>query len=240
MRTAFSCLALAALLALTACAAPHAPRLGMVQDRKTGLQYGSIVEQDYFIDPSQFNNPKIKVNIRNTSGDPEFDLNFLRPMLEEAFAGKGYEPTQDDDFGILLDVNVVYSGSASENAALEYGLVGGYVGGVSAMKSSAPQAMPTNIASGVAIGSILGSYVTEDTYLIVANIGLAIKGEDIGTTKKFISFSGREKEEKKAFRNFRARAFNRVSVFAGGNNTPQSDIARGVRERFKRILADII
>jgi len=95
-------------LMLGACAPQQ--RMGMVVDPKTQLQYGSVVERNILIDSSQFKNKKLKLRIRNTSGDPAFDLYGFQARLESSYTSKGYEVADSDDFGLLVDVNVVYSG----------------------------------------------------------------------------------------------------------------------------------
>lgn len=57
---------------LGSCAPPQ--RMGMVVDPATGLQYGSVIEKNIVVDSSQFENKRIKVRIRNTSGDAAFDM----------------------------------------------------------------------------------------------------------------------------------------------------------------------
>ena len=43
-------------------------RLGMAMNPRTGVAEGSAIQKNIFIDPSQFENKKVKVSIRNTSG----------------------------------------------------------------------------------------------------------------------------------------------------------------------------
>lgn len=93
---------------LYSCNSPQ--RMGMVKDPNTGLQYGSVIQRNLIVDSSQFVNKKLKLRIRNVSGDADFDLHNFRNNLESAYSSKGYQITNTDDFGILLDINVVYSG----------------------------------------------------------------------------------------------------------------------------------
>lgn len=101
-------------LLISACAPSQ--RMGMVLDPETGLQFGSKVEKNIVIDPGQFENSGIKVRIRNTSGDQNFDLYSFKNSIENSYAKKGFSIT-NKDYGILLDINVVYSGQASQNMA---------------------------------------------------------------------------------------------------------------------------
>jgi hypothetical protein len=142
-------------------------RMGMVVDPETRLQYGSVVERNILIDSSQFKNKKLKLRIRNTSGDPAFDLYGFRSRLEQSYASKGYALTAGDDFGLLVDVNVVYSGQTRTDLRQEFGFLGAAAGGtagaIAGTGGSAEAGAAIGIISGAALGTIIGSYVTEDT-----------------------------------------------------------------------------
>ena len=43
------------------------------------------IEKNFVIDSSQFNDKRIKVRIRNTSGDPNFNLNELQDHLKKQY-----------------------------------------------------------------------------------------------------------------------------------------------------------
>jgi len=90
-------------IVLTGCLNPPT-RLGMVKDPATGLMYGSIIEGNVITDPSFYINRKVKVRIRNTSGDIAFNLKSFTQQVRDALAASGYEPTTDEDFGLLIDV----------------------------------------------------------------------------------------------------------------------------------------
>ncbi|NQU71436.1 MAG: hypothetical protein HQ514_12860 [Rhodospirillales bacterium] len=218
-------------------------RLGMVMDRETGLQYGSTVSRNIIVDASQFVNRKVKIRIRNTSGDPAFDLHQFRAALERTYANKGYEPSQQDGFGILLDVNVTYSGQVSHNKAEELGLLGASAGGIAGTAKGGGIGAATGIVTGATLGAVIGSHITEDTYIVTAQVNLAIMKlapENNGMTIVFNSSQKREHQKRKAVRPFEQRLKNRIAVYAGGDNTPQATIAGNVRQRFIRILSDII
>jgi hypothetical protein len=138
--------------------------MGMVVDPATGLQYGSVIEKNLLVDASQFSDKSIKVNIRNTSGDPAFDLHGFRAALENAYRAKGYEPTRSAEFAILIDINVMYSGQISQNMTNEFGFLGAAGGGVAgAAIGGDTTGAVAGILSGLAIGVIVGSHVSEDT-----------------------------------------------------------------------------
>ncbi len=60
-------------IALISACAPQS-RMGMVVDSETGLQIGSAIEKNIVIDSSQFTDRRMKLRIRNSSGDPAYDL----------------------------------------------------------------------------------------------------------------------------------------------------------------------
>ena len=226
------------LAALSACASQSR---GMVEDPETGLLYGSAIDNNITIDPSEFENAAIKVNIRNTSGDPNFDLYAFRDRLEQSYRAKGYEPTRGNDYGLRVDVNVVYSGHVSENVAGQYGLLGAAAGGVGGYVSPYNGGAAVGAISGAALGAILGSYITDDTYIVVAETTLHIMRHDSRNKQTTIVFTGSPEKEKKT--NFHAagkilRA--QISVYAGGRNVEQREIVQGVQQRFARILSDVI
>jgi hypothetical protein len=232
-----------AVLTTGACAPQQ--RMGMVVDPNTGLQYGSIIEKNIVIDSSQFENNKIKVRTRNTSGDQAFDLHTFIGQLKSSYESKGYVVTEGNDYGMLIDVNVTYSGQASQNMSSQFGFLGAAAGGLGGAARSNNQllAATTGIIAGATLGSIIGSYVTEDTYIIVANVSLGIVEPKQGKKETTIVFSSSKKKTKKedtGFKSFRQRISTGISVFAGGRNTPQSEITEGVRQRFTRIISDVI
>lgn len=232
---------LACLVAITSCAPRQ--RLGMVMNSKTGLQYGSTVSSNIVVDASQFTNRRVKVRIRNTSGDAAFDLHRFRAQLERSYADKGYEPSQKDGFGILLDVNVTYSGQVSRSKAEELGLLGASAGGIAGTAKGGTIGAAAGIVTGATLGAIIGSHITEDTYIVIALVNVAImkqSPEKDGTTIVFSSSRRKEYRKRKAVRPFEQSLRNRIAVYAGGDNTPQATISSNVRQRFIRILSDII
>ena len=209
-------LAMAAVfsLALAACTNPPS-RMGMVKDPETGLQFGSVVERNFVTDASLYQNRKIKVRTRNTSGDNAFDLGRFTQQLRDAYAANGYEPTDGDDFGLLIDVNVMYSGQIQTNLAKEYGFLGAAGGGLAGAARSNGGAIATTgaVLAGAVFGSIVGSYVTDDTYIIVSRVTFAEVREKPGASKS-ISFSRspnyRQEEEDEAEWEKQQRSFQKT------------------------------
>ena len=234
-------------LAAVACASPS--RLGMVKDPETGLQFGSTVEKNIVTDPSFFHNRKIKVRIRNTSGDVAFDLKGFKHQIEAAYAQAGYHPAEGDDFGLLVDVNVMYSGQVQNSLTKEFGFLGAAAGGLAGVSRGDAMAAVAGTVAGATLGSIIGSYVTDDTYIIVTRVTFGIvKGPPRSDGKKIVfsrSVAGtkedeEEREERRSARGISDSQSSGVAVYAGGRNVVQAEIAGQVRERIVRIIRDII
>jgi hypothetical protein len=240
------------LLALTlgGCVGASTTRMGMVkQEDGSGLMIGSTVERNIVTDASFYKNKKVKVRIRNTSGDTAFDLNGFRSQIESAYGNIGFEPTSEDDFGILIDVNVRYSGQIQTNMSAEYGFLGGAAGGLAGASIGTTRTdVGIGAVSGATLGSIVGSYVTDDTYIIVTSVTVAtVTDRSTSKPSKTITFSRSRQpdEEDEEDKNRSKRGLKRsvqtgVAVYAGGSNTSQSEIAGIVRARIARIVGNII
>lgn len=229
------------LVTLDGCAPTS--RYGMVRQEKTGLQYGSVIENNVFIDPSQFGNNSIKVTVRNTSGDTAFDLHNFKNRLASSYAAKGYEINDGSDFGIKIDLNVLRSSQIQDNYAVEFGFLGAAAGAAAGYKADSTGATPIGAVSGLALGSILGSYVVDDTYIIIAEVTIGTL--DRRRKKKRITFSDSPKirdleKDDPTFKPFRRVVSTKIAVFAGGRGVPQSRIAEEVRQRLVKIVSDII
>lgn len=244
--TAFLC-----AIALSACVSSTQDRMAMVRDENSGLLIGSTVEKSIVTDPSLYKNNKIKIRIRNTSGDTAFDLYGFQSRLEDTYRTIGYEPTAEGDFGILVDVNVKYSGHIRDDLAIEYGFLGAAAGYIAGQRSRTEGGKAIGTLAGATIGSVMGSFVAEDTYIIVSEVSVAAIKERY-TTKpaKTVTFSRSPKtpaeiEDEEETRRHPKRSLAKVigtgvAVYAGGTNTAQSEIVGMVRERIARIVGNII
>lgn len=236
---------LLAVFYLVGCA--DTSRMGMVKDNKTGLQFGSQIERNIFIDSSQFKNKTIKITTRNVSGDQAYQLSSFNNSLNNAFSSKGYIPTTSDSFGIKLDLNVLYSGQIQQNMASQFAFLGASTGGVIGHRShSGAEGIAAGAIVGATVGSILGSYITDDTYIVVAeiNFGVTDSIENAQIDKKIITFGSSPKLQEenipKNFKPFREVMRTKIAVFAGGRNVSQQQIADQVRQRLISIVSDSI
>jgi len=236
----------ACVLALTGCA--QNARMGMVTDPQSGLMYGSTIEKNLVTEPSFYRNRKIKVRTRNTSGDTAFGLKEFTDKLNNTYAEKGYEPTNEEDFGLIMDINVMYSGHIQQNSSSTFAFLGAATGSIKGARSSTAYGKNIGLVSGATLGGILGTHVTEDTYMIIARVTFgSVKKAKV--SKKTVTFSRSEKmkniddpdEEEKVYnRGFKKTYTTQVAAYAGGSNVSQQEIIEEVRKRIIRIVGDYI
>lgn len=225
-------------------------RMGMVRDEQTGLQFGSVVERPITTDPSFYRNRKVKLRLRNTSGDPAFDMAGFAAQIREAYRNAGYIPVEGDDFGLLLDVNVVYSGQVQQRLTNEYAFLGAAAGAAAGYgKKENATGTLGGAAAGATLGAILGSYITDDTYIVISHVTFGIVREPLARDGRTIIFDRSvlghpedeaEREERRRQRGFRDTSQTQVAVYAGGRNIGQSQVAGAVRERLARIISDFL
>jgi len=221
-------------------------RMGMVVDEKTGLMYGSAIQDNLITDSSFYTNKNIKVRTRNTSGDTAFNLQDFTEKLVSAYESKGYIPTTKDNFGLLMDINVLYSGQIQTSQSAQLSVIGALMG--STYGGSTNKGNIVASVSGATIGNILGSYITNDTYMVVAEVTFGVV-KKYKLSKKRITFSRSRKlaniddptaNEKVYARGFKKTFTTQFTVYAGGRNINQSAVADEVRQRAVRIAADFI
>jgi len=231
----------------TACSQlPNHSRMGMVVDEKTGLLYGSAIERNLVTDASFYNNRSIKVRTRNTSGDVTFNLKDFTKDLIAAYEAKGYEPTDKDGFGLLMDINVMYSGQIQSTQSSQFSVLGALVGSTYGGGTQKGNIVAT--VTGATLGNILGSYVTDDTYMVVAEVTFGVvktykisqKRVTFSRSKKLVNIDDPTRKEKVFARGFKKTFTTQFTVYAGGRNVKQREIAEEVRKRAVRIAADFI
>lgn len=241
---------LAVVVCLVSCVSRQQNSYHLVKDEASGYSYGAAKSGEFIVDPSMFRNSKLKLRIRNTTGDPALDIHNFRRQLEDAYSSAGYEITDGGDFGILLDVNVRYFGQATEMLPAEYTFLGAAMGGVAGsatgiQRGRAADAVTGGMAGtvvGAALSEILRNYVTQETFIIISSVTMATVMPEYSADERTISFvTGKKIKEKKTnFKGFRSRDTVSLAVYAGGRMAGKSDIIQEVRSRHLRILKDII
>lgn len=245
MKYAFNKAAIAVMILsfLIASGCMNTHRMGMIKDPVTGIQYGSVIGKSFFIDSEQFPNKIVKVSARNVSGDMNYDIRGFKEDLRRAFENKGYEAYKNDGFGLKVDVTVEYSGHIQENMAGSFGLLGAGVGAVAGRRSDKMAAEGIGLVAGATLGAIAGSYVTDDTYIMIAKVTIGIMDSKSGKTVRTISFSSSPKlqeEDDDGFKRFKEVGSTKVAVYAGGRNVSQGQVVEEVKNRLIRIVSDVI
>jgi len=238
------------LVLLVSCVSTQKNKYQLVEDEKTGYSYGAAKSGEFIADPSMFRNSKLKLRIRNTTGDTSLDLKNFRQQLEDSYRSVGYEISNSDDFGILLDINVKYFGQVTEMLPAEYTFLGAAAGGVGGSVVGMRSGKGTDVVTGMAAGTIVGAalteilrnYATEETFIIISSITMGTVMPEHIEDESTISFvTGKKIREKKTnFKGFRSRETINLGVYAGGRMAGKSDIIDEVRNRHLRILKDII
>ena len=231
-----------AIFFLISCA--QQSRMGMLVDKNTGLQFGSIIQRNFVIDPSQFTDSRLKIRLRNTSGESIFNLDQMQDLLSSEYKKTGYSIVSQGEHGLLLDVNVVYVGQTTKNLSKEFTLLGAVAGGIAGhSKTKGDLQVVGGTIAGATIGNILGSYQREETFIIIAEVTLGLLDKNRGVEEKKITFgkTGKTKKQRVSeFQSFRDKISSQIAVFAGGRNISSGTISEEVKKRFEIILADII
>lgn len=227
---------------LAGCAQPL--RYGMVEDRSTGVMLGSVIERNLVIDSSQLVDKNVKLNLRNVSGDPSYDLSIYRTKILESLGRKGFISSEADNFGIKYDVNVLYSGQIRQDLTKEFAFLGAGVGGVASYGGShRTRNLAGGLIGGATLGAVIGSHLQDDTYIVIAEISVAIADQYRGETKKTIVFSSSpplQEAPRSSIKPFEAILQTRLAVYGGGRNVSAGEVAIRVRERLALIAADAI
>jgi len=238
------------VLVLASCVSSQKNKYNLVEDEATGYSYGAVKSGEFIADPAMFRNSKLKLRIRNTTGDSSLDIYNFRQQLEQAYSNVGYKISNGDDFGILLDVNVKYFGQMTDMLPSEYTFLGAAAGGVAGASTGIQGGKPADAITGMAAGAVVGAalteiirnYATEETFIIISSVTMATVMPEFVEDEQTISFvtGKRIKEKKTNFKGFRSRETINLAVYAGGRMASKSDVIDEVRNRHMRILKDII
>lgn len=230
----------AVVVALLSSCAPQS-RMGMVLDRNTGIQVGSAIEKNLVIDVAQFRDNKIKLRIRNVSGDEAFDLEPFRERLRRIYVNNGFQVVSGlDDYALLVDINVLYSGQFTKSLSQQFGFLGAAAGGLAGYATNQTGlSTGVGILAGATLGTIVGSYNQEDTYIVVSEITIGVKGERVVTKSKSITFGSSQSstQTSSGFTSFQERVGTKIAVYAGSKGLQRRQIAGAVRERLSRVIS---
>lgn len=218
----------------------------VVDSSKANRMYGMTSDGlPIFTDPAMFPNRRLKLTLRNLSGDPAWDLDRSREQIHRVFLDKGYEPSNGEDFGLKVDLNVVRSQQYDSDLASEFALLGAATGGIYGAKREGLGVVggtATGIAAGATLGAILGMFATDSIYVVVTEATFGIL-RNATKPRRVVTFDGSprvEEWEESGYASF--RKVNRVTIanYGGGMRVSQAEIADDIRARAIRSLTSFI
>lgn len=234
--------------ALAACRRDN--REDMVLDPKTGRMYGMRSDATLFTDPTMYPNRRLKLTLRNMSGDAAWDLDSTREMLYRGFTSKGYERSDGSDFGLKLDLNVIRSQQFDRSMTNEYGFLGTAGGGLAGAAAGgaldgaggAGVGAGAGMASGAALGALAGYFSTDSIYVVITEAVFAVR-RNASKPRRVVTFDGSprvEEWEESGYGSFHRVHRVQIANYGGGRGVAQSEIAEDIRGRQIRSLISLI
>ncbi|CAA7613457.1 conserved hypothetical protein [Candidatus Terasakiella magnetica] len=221
----------------------------MVVDPNTNRMYGMRSDGvPVFTDPSLFPNRRLKLSVRNMSGDAVWDLDSTRDRLYRVFLDKGYERSDGTDFGLKVDLNVVRSQQFDRSMLAEYTFLGGSGGAVAGglgggLSGGGPAAgAGIGLATGAALGAIAGYFSVDSIYVVLTEATFGVR-RDSTRPRRVVTFEGSpriEEWEERGYDAFRKTQRVLISNYGGGRDISQREIADDIRERQIRSLASFL
>ena len=214
-----------------------------------GVSSGSYISKNVFVDSSQFGNRKLKLRFRNSSGSSELSPGSLRGVVANQLTTAGYQITQDD-FGILLDVNLFYVDSVSEarRSSNEAGAILGAVLGYEATKRrggfSGASGAVIGAVSGAAIQEIIRSASEREVLIAVAEVNIGVKRVSSKSRDVFViggnRYSNQDQDGDETFSAFAERESLKIAVYAGGPSSSRSEVISEMERRLGAVVAGLI
>lgn len=214
-----------------------------------GISSGSYISKNVFVDSSQFGNRKLKLRFRNSSGSSELSPGSLRSVVANQLTTAGYQIAQDD-FGILLDVNLFYLNSVSEarRSSNEAGAILGAVLGYEATKRkggfSGASGAVIGAISGAAIQEIIRSANEREVLLAVAEVNIGVKRVSSKSKDVFViggnRYTTQDQDVDETFSAFAKRESLRIAVYAGGPSSSRGEVILELERRLGSVVAGLI
>lgn len=228
-------------LALAGCAASDY--------RSSEFKIGSATSKNVFIDASQFANRTVKVRLRNSSGDPSIDVSRIRAAVEAGLRAAGYQ-IAEQNFGILVDVNLYFMNSVAHARQRASNEVGALLGGVAGYEMS-KRPGGVGVGSGALLGAIAGATLQEvlrssndyDTYLVLSDVNIGVVKQE-NKRKDFFVIGGnrieQRDEENGTFESFAMRENLKVAVYAGDRRERRAQVMNAMQDRLTHVLSNLI
>lgn len=217
--------------------------------RDNEFKIGSATSKNVFIDASQFANRTVKVRLRNSSGDPSIDVSRIRGAVESGLRAAGYQ-IGEQNFGILVDVNLYFMNSVAQGRQRASNEVGALLGGVAGYEM-AKRPGGVGAGSGALLGAIAGATLQEvlrsnneyDTYLVLSDVNIGVVKQE-NKKKDFFVIGGnrieQREEENGTFESFAMRETLKVAVYAGDKRERRAQVMDAIQDRLARVLSNLI
>lgn len=229
------------LLALAGCATNDI--------RVSAFKIGSSTSKNVFIDPSQFANRTVKIRLRNSSGDPAINVSAIRGAMESGLRSAGYQ-IGEQNFGILIDVNLYFMNSVAQGRQRASNEVGMLLGGVAGYEM-AKRPGGVGPGSGALVGAVAGATLQEvlrvnndyDSYLALSEVNIGIVRQE-NRKKDFFVIGGnrieQSQEENGTFESFAMRETLKIAVYAGDQRERRAQVMDAIQDRLARVLSSLI
>ncbi len=212
------------------------------------IETGSAISGSFFADSSQFANSRVKLRIRDTSGDELLNIGRLKDQITSTLATGGYSES-DEDFGILIDVNTVrLSSVANAGGSRNSGLgtiIGGVLGGEVARKGgevTQTSGIILGAIAGTAIESILKTSGTDQTYVLVAEVNVGVRRLDESANATISIGKSRFKQEQSdsVYEAFAMSDKLVVIAYGGGKGFSKAEVLGRIEARIARVIGGIL
>jgi Enterobacterial TraT complement resistance protein len=234
--------------ALTGCQRRNKGEL--VVDAKTDRMYGMRSDASVFVDPALYPNRRLKLTLRNMSGDPVWDLDGTREQLYQGYLAKGYERSDGNDFGVKVDLNVVRSKQFDSDMMAQFAFLGTAAGGISGgIAGSVAGGTPGGLAgggigmaAGSTLGALVGYFTVDNIYVVITEATFAVR-RDAAKPRRVVTFDGSpriDEWEESGFGSFHKVQRVMIANYGGGRMVSQADMAEDIRQRQIRSLISLI
>lgn len=229
-------------LALAGCAAADHP--------EQNFRIGSVVSRNLFVDSSQFGNRRVKLRLRNSSGDPSMEMMRMRSDIEEGLRSAGYSIVERN-FGLLIDANLYFMNTVATGRQRASNEVGALLGGVAGYEMAKGRG-GLSAGSGVILGAVVGSTLLDvlrshseyDSYLAVCDVNIGVVRQQSTNRDSFVIGGNRFEREREhlnpTFESFAMRETVKVYVYAGDRRGRRDHVIWAIQDRMARVVANLV
>ena len=222
----------------------------MVVDASTDRMYGMRSDKSLFTDAALYPNRRLKLSLRNLSGDSVWDLDSTRERLYQGYISKGYERSDGNDYGLKIDLNIVRSQQYDTDMTTQFGFLGSsaglVAGGIAGTASSGVtggfQGAGAGMAAGAALGTLAGYFTVDSIYVVITEATFAIR-RNSSKPRRVVTFDGSprvEEWEESGYGSFHNVQQVTIANYGGGRMVTQTDMAEDIRQRQIRSLISLI